>query len=174
MCKTLNEFLVTNVLPSTPIPPMLSVTQTGSPLNNSLYSGARRNLTSLNFITKWSINSWASSSVITPFSKSFSIYISRKVDVLPKLIAAPFWSLTAPKYPKYNHWIASLAFDAGFEISNPYFSAIFFKSSNAAIWSCISSRALITSYVNSSLSYVSISFFFASINASTPYNATLL
>ena len=33
VCKYLNEFLVTNVLPSIPIPPILSVTQTGSPLN---------------------------------------------------------------------------------------------------------------------------------------------
>ena len=55
VCKILNEFLVTNVLPSIPIPPILSVTQTGSPLNNSLYSGVLKNLTNLNFITKWSI-----------------------------------------------------------------------------------------------------------------------
>ena len=51
-CKTLYEFFVTKVLPSTPIPPMLSVTQTGSPLNNSLYSGALKKRTNLNFIIK--------------------------------------------------------------------------------------------------------------------------
>ena len=46
-----NEFLVTNGLPSNPIPPMLSVTHTGSPLNSALYSGARKNLTILSFNT---------------------------------------------------------------------------------------------------------------------------
>ena len=51
-CNILKEFLVTKVLPSTPIPPMPSVTQTGSPLNNSLYSGVLKNLINLNFITK--------------------------------------------------------------------------------------------------------------------------
>ena len=50
--NTLNEFFVTSVLPSIPIPPILSVTHTGSPLNNSLYSGVLKNLTSLSFITK--------------------------------------------------------------------------------------------------------------------------
>ena len=72
VCKILKEFFVTKVLPSIPIPPILSVTHTGSPLNNSLYSGVLRNLTNLNFITKWSIISWASSSVIVPFFKSLS------------------------------------------------------------------------------------------------------
>ena len=46
------EFLVTKVLPSIPIPPMDSVTQTGSPLNNSLYSGVRKKRIKRNFITK--------------------------------------------------------------------------------------------------------------------------
>ena len=34
---------------------------------------------------------------------ALSTYISKKVVVLPKLIAAPFWSFIAPRYPKYNH-----------------------------------------------------------------------
>ena len=52
VCKILKEFLVTKVLPSTPIPPTLSVTQTGSPLNSSLYSGARKKRIIRNFIIK--------------------------------------------------------------------------------------------------------------------------
>ena len=55
VCNTLNEFLVTNVLPSNPIPPILSVTHTGSPLNRALYSGVLKNLTNLNFITNESM-----------------------------------------------------------------------------------------------------------------------
>ena len=47
------------------------------------------------------------------------MYISKNEDVLPKLIAAPFCSFVEPKYPKYTHWIASLAFAAGRDISNP-------------------------------------------------------
>ena len=39
VCKNLNDVFVTNVLPSSPIPPSTSVTQFGSPANNSLYSG---------------------------------------------------------------------------------------------------------------------------------------
>ena len=76
---------------------MLSVTHTGSPLNSALYSGALKNLTNLNFITKWSINSCASDSVSKPAFRSLSKYISKKVEVLPILIAAPFWSFIAPK-----------------------------------------------------------------------------
>ena len=52
VCKILNEFLVTNDLPSSPIPPIDSVTQTGSPENNASYSGVLKNLIILNFITK--------------------------------------------------------------------------------------------------------------------------
>ena len=70
--RILNEFLVTIVLPSILIPPMLSVTQTGSPENNSLYSGALKKRTILSFITNWSISSWTSSSVINPAFKSLS------------------------------------------------------------------------------------------------------
>ena len=42
----------TSVLPSMPIPPIESVTQVGSPENNSLYSGVLANFTNLNFIMK--------------------------------------------------------------------------------------------------------------------------
>ena len=55
VCKILNEFFVTIDLPSAPIPPIDSVTQTGSPENNASYSGVLKNLMILNFITKWSI-----------------------------------------------------------------------------------------------------------------------
>ena len=97
MCKYLNDVLVTNVLPSTPCPPIDSVTQVGSPENRSLYSGVLKNLIILNFIINWSINSCASSSVMIPACKSLSIYISKKVEVLPKDIAAPSWSLVAAR-----------------------------------------------------------------------------
>ena len=73
VCSTLNEFFVTNVLPSIPIPPILSVTHTGSPLNSALYSGVLKNLTNLNFITNESIISCACSSVNVLFFKSLSI-----------------------------------------------------------------------------------------------------
>ena len=172
--SNLNEFFVTNVLPSIPIPPMLSVTQTGSPLNKALYSGALKNLTILSFNTNWSINSWATSSVIVPFFKSLSTYMSKNVETLPKLIAAPFWSFIAPKYAKYVHWNASWAFFAGLDISNPYFSAIAFNCFKASIWSWISSLSRITSSVNSSVSNMFSSSCFSAINASTPYKATLL
>ena len=54
-CKKRNEFLVTIGRPSIPTPPIDSVTQVGSPENNSLYSGVRANLTIRNFIMKWSM-----------------------------------------------------------------------------------------------------------------------
>ena len=97
VCSTRNEFLVTSVLPSTPMPPIDSVTQVGSPENSSLYSFMRINFTMRNFITKWSIISCACSSVSTPRFKSRSIYMSRKVELRPMDIAAPFCSFTAPR-----------------------------------------------------------------------------
>ena len=139
------EFLVTSVLPSIPIPPIDSVTHTGSPLNNASYSGVLKNLTSLNFITKWSIISCTSASVIVPFFKSLSKYISKNVDTLPILIAAPFCCFIAAKYAKYVHCTASFEFLAGLEISYPYLFAISFNSSNAIICVNISSLNLIIS-----------------------------
>ena len=70
VCNILNEVRVTNVLPSTPIPPILSVTQVGSPEKSSLYSLVRINFTILSFITKWSISSCAPLSSKTPRSMS--------------------------------------------------------------------------------------------------------
>ncbi|MNI59373.1 hypothetical protein D3C73_1145320 [compost metagenome] len=55
VCRYLKEFLVTNVLQLTPIPPNDSVTQVGSPANKSLYSGVLKCLTNLNLIINWSI-----------------------------------------------------------------------------------------------------------------------
>ena len=49
VCKKRNEFFVTNGRPSRAIPPIDSVTQVGSPLNNSLYSGVLANLTRRKF-----------------------------------------------------------------------------------------------------------------------------
>ena len=71
--RYLNEFFVTKGLPSIPTPPIDSVTQVGSPENNSLYSGVLANFTRRNFIMKWSIISWASASVMIPSFKSLSI-----------------------------------------------------------------------------------------------------
>ena len=42
-------------------------------------------------------------SVKIPALISLSIYISKNVEFLPILIAAPFCSFVAPRYPKYNH-----------------------------------------------------------------------
>ncbi len=60
--------------PSIPKPATSSVAQTGSPENNWLYDGMRANLTIRNFITIWSINSCASSSVNVPSCKSRLMY----------------------------------------------------------------------------------------------------
>ena len=73
MCSTRKEFLVTSVLPSTPMPPMDSVTHVGSPENSSLYSLMRMNFTMRSFIINWSIISCACSSVMAPRFKSRSI-----------------------------------------------------------------------------------------------------
>ena len=64
------EFFVTRVRPSTPMPPMDSVTQVGSPPKSSLYSGVRRWRTSRSLMTNWSISSWAPRSSSTPRSRS--------------------------------------------------------------------------------------------------------
>src|SRR5690554_2694557 len=73
VCKYLKLVFVTSDLPSLFIPASDSVTQVGSPVNNSLYSGVLANLIILNFIIKWSINSCASTSSIKPSFKSLSI-----------------------------------------------------------------------------------------------------
>ena len=51
VCRIRKEFFVTSVRPSTPMPPIDSVTQVGSPENSSLYSLMRMNLTILSFMT---------------------------------------------------------------------------------------------------------------------------
>src|SRR6478736_4214829 len=57
--KNRNEFFVTSGRPSRAIPPIDSVTQVGSPLYKSLYSGVLANFTRRSFITKWSTISCA-------------------------------------------------------------------------------------------------------------------
>ena len=42
LCKYLKEFLVTSGFPLLETPPIASVTQVGSPANNSSYSGERK------------------------------------------------------------------------------------------------------------------------------------
>ena len=61
-----SEVLVTSGRPSSPMPPIASVTQVGSPENSSSYSGVRRNRTMRSLMTKSSMSSWANSSVIVP------------------------------------------------------------------------------------------------------------
>ena len=51
VCKILNDVFVTKLLPFVSVPPILQVTQVGSPENNSSYSGVLKCLTSLSFIT---------------------------------------------------------------------------------------------------------------------------
>ena len=171
VCKYLYDVFVTNDLLSS-IPPIDSVTQVGSPANNSLYSGVLNWRAILSLIINWSISSWASSSVKIPSLISFSIYISRNVDVLPKLIAAPLFSFIAAKYPKYNHCIASFALVAGLDISKPYLLAIFCIFFKARICSDTSSLNLIDS--SETISILSKSFCFSCINLSIPYKAIRL
>ena len=64
--------LVTSERPSSPIPPIDSVTHVGSPANSSSYSGVRRNRTIRSLMTKSSMISWACSSVSRPSLKSRS------------------------------------------------------------------------------------------------------
>ncbi len=97
VCKKRNEVLVTRVRPSSPMPPMASVTQVGSPENSSSYSGVRKNRTMRSLMTKSSISSWANSSVIVPSARSRCMYTSRKVETRPSDIAAPFCSFTAAR-----------------------------------------------------------------------------
>ena len=97
VCKILKEFLVTSAFPLSLTPPIDSVTHVGSPLKSSSYSGVLKCLAIRSLITKLSINSWASASVIMLFFKSLSIYISKNVEVLPKLIAAPLFSFIAAR-----------------------------------------------------------------------------
>ena len=61
---------VTSDRPSSPIPPIDSVTQVGSPANSSSYSGVRRNLMMRSLMTKSSMISWAWDSVSTPAARS--------------------------------------------------------------------------------------------------------
>jgi hypothetical protein len=79
------------------MPAIDSVTQVGSPENSSSYSGVRRKRTMLSLMTKSSISSCASSSVMRPASRSRSRKMSRKVDTRPSDIAAPFCSFTQPR-----------------------------------------------------------------------------
>ena len=66
VCSIRKLVLVTSERPSSPIPPIDSVTQVGSPENSSSYSGVRRNRTIRSLITKSSMISCACSSVIRP------------------------------------------------------------------------------------------------------------
>ncbi len=70
VCRKRNELLVTSVRPSSPMPPMLSVTQVGSPENSASYSGVRKKRTMRSLMTKSSMSSWACSSVRVPSSRS--------------------------------------------------------------------------------------------------------
>ncbi len=64
--------LVASDRPSSPIPPMDSVTQVGSPAKSSSYSGVRRKRTIRSLMTKSSMISWACSSVSRPAARSRS------------------------------------------------------------------------------------------------------
>ena len=70
VCKNRKDILVTRCRPSTPMPPMASVTQVGSPPKSSLYSGVRRWRTRRSLMTNWSMSSWAPCSSSTPLSRS--------------------------------------------------------------------------------------------------------
>jgi len=72
VCSMRNDVLVTSVRPSSPMPPIDSVTHTGSPENSWLYSGARRKRTSRHLITRSSMISWACDSVSVPSRRSRS------------------------------------------------------------------------------------------------------
>jgi hypothetical protein len=63
---------VTSDRPSSPIPPIDSVTQVGSPANSSSYSGVRRKRTMRSLMTKSSMISCARSSVSAPEARSRS------------------------------------------------------------------------------------------------------
>src|SRR5690625_7365855 len=52
VCKKRNEVRVTSGRPSSPMPPMDSVTQVGSPENRASYSGVRRKRTMRSLMTK--------------------------------------------------------------------------------------------------------------------------
>ena len=65
VCSIRKEVLVTSDRPSSPIPPIDSVTQVGSPENRLSYSGVRRNRTMRSLITRSSTNSCACVSVMT-------------------------------------------------------------------------------------------------------------
>ena len=66
VCRNRKLVFVTRDRPSSPMPPMDSVTQVGSPANSSSYSGVRRKRTIRNLITKSSTISWACDSVSLP------------------------------------------------------------------------------------------------------------
>jgi hypothetical protein len=72
VCSIRNEVRLTSGRPSSPMPPMVSVTQVGSPENSASYSGVRRNRTIRSLITKSSMSSWASVSDSTPDAMSRS------------------------------------------------------------------------------------------------------
>ncbi len=91
------EFRVTRWRPSSPMPPIDSVTHVGSPENSASYSGVRRKRTMRSLITKSSMISWASDSLRRPSSMSRCRKTSRKVEVRPRDMAAPFCSFTAAR-----------------------------------------------------------------------------
>ena len=103
-------------------------------------------------------------------------------------MAAPSFSFTAARYPKYSHWKASFASRAGRETSKPCAAAIAFKALSAAI--CNESSSANRNVASWESSFVlgrsscfgsererrrtaTRSFFFSSTSASTPRSATL-
>ena len=86
-------------------------------------------------------------------------------------MAAPFCSLIAARYAKYNHCTASLKLVAGRLKSNPYICPSSFNSFKARYCSDNSSLNLITSS-DISVDIVLKSLSFSPIKKSTPYNAT--
>ena len=72
VCSMRKAVFVTSVRPSSPMPPRVSVTHTGSPENSALYSGARRKRTMRHLMTRSSMISWACPSVSVPSRRSRS------------------------------------------------------------------------------------------------------
>jgi len=72
VCRKRKLVLLTNGRPSSPMPPIDSVTHVGSPANSSSYSGVRRKRTMRNLITKSSTISCACCSLIVPAFRSRS------------------------------------------------------------------------------------------------------
>jgi hypothetical protein len=70
VCRKRKLVLVTSGRPSSPSPPIDSVTHVGSPANSSSYSGVRRKRTMRSLMTKSSTISWTCVSVSTPAARS--------------------------------------------------------------------------------------------------------